>query len=87
MVNLFSRLNKPEDFSSRTVLTFKLDIHSPFMDCVFCYVIIVIKACQLVLNFVQTQRCTKLTLRNFHLNKQVGQSVNRKGMIMVKSKG
>lgn len=88
MLDFFSRLNKPEDFSSRTVLTFKPDVPLLWFVYFFCCVTIAIKNAATGDEFcANPETPTKLALRNFHLNKQDGQSVNRKGLVMVKGKG
>lgn len=86
MLTFFSRLKKPEDFSSRTVLTFKLDIYTPFMACVF--VVIAIKSMETGAEYcANPETPTKPALGNFHLNQKDGQSVSREGLVMVKNKG
>lgn len=58
------------------------------MACVFCCAIIAIKNMATGAGFcADPETPTKLALRNFHLKKQDGQSVNRKGLVMVKTKG
>lgn len=57
ILNFFSRLNKPEDFSSRTVLIFNPEVILLWLGYfVVLYLGLPLKIEQLVLNFVQTQR-------------------------------